>query len=386
MKNILYLLFIATTIVACGNKESSVQEIIESKDIKAIRAKKKALGIKIQTIESEIEQLSAAIERIDPNKKIPLVTTLNVKDTVFNHYIELLGNVETKQNLVLTPELPGILTEVYVTEGQAVKKGQLLAKIDDGGLSQQLAQMQIQADLAKTTFERQQRLWNQKIGSEIQYLQAKATYEAQNKALSQMRKNISKTAIKAPFSGRIDDVITKKGSVVAPGQTPLMRIVSLNNMYVEAAVPEKYINTVKKGTNVVVDLPVLGTSLNAKIRQAGSFINPSSRTYTIEVGVPNKNGSIKPNLTAKLRINDYSNSKALLIPQNLISENAEGEQYVYAIGRNSKGEPVAKQQTVTTGKIQGDLIEVISGLKNNTLLISEGARSVKNNQVVEVLN
>ena len=386
MKNILYLLFIATTIVACGNKESSVQEIIESKDIKAIRAKKKALGIKIQTIESEIEQLSAAIERIDPNKKIPLVTTLNVKDTVFNHYIELLGNVETKQNLVLTPELPGILTEVYVTEGQAVKKGQLLAKIDDGGLSQQLAQMQIQADLAKTTFERQQRLWNQKIGSEIQYLQAKATYEAQNKALSQMRKNISKTAIKAPFSGRIDDVITEKGSVVAPGQTPLMRIVSLNNMYVEAAVPEKYINTVKKGTNVVVDLPVLGTSLNAKIRQAGSFINPSSRTYTIEVEVPNKNASIKPNLTAKLLINDYSNSKALLIPQNLISENAEGEQYVYAIGRNSKGEPVAKQQTITTGKIQGDLIEVISGLKNNTLLISEGARSVKNNQVVEVLN
>ncbi len=385
MKNILYLLFIATTIVACGNKESSVQEIIDSKDIKAIRAKKKALGSKIQTIESEIEQLSAAIEKIDPNKKIPLVTTLNVKNTVFNHYIELLGNVETKQNLVLTPEFPGILTEVYVTEGQAVRKGQLLAKIDDGGLTQQLAQMQIQSDLAKTTFERQQRLWNQKIGSEIQYLQAKASYEAQNKALSQMRKNIAKTAVKAPFSGRIDDVITEKGSVVAPGQTPLLRIVSLNNMYVEAAVPEKYISTVKKGTDVVVDFPVLGTSLNANVRQAGSFINPASRTYTIEVAVPNKNGSIKPNLTAKLRINDYTNTKALLIPQNLISENAEGAQYVYAIGKNDKGITIAKQQTITTGKIQGDLIEVLTGIKSNDQLISEGARSVKNNQVVEVL-
>lgn len=385
MKNILYLLFIATTIVACGNKEASVQEIIDSKDIKAIRAKKKALGSKIQTIESEIEQLSAAIEKIDPNKKIPLVTTLSVKETAFNHYIELLGNVETKQNLVLTPEFAGILTEVYVTEGQAVRKGQLLAKIDDGGLSQQLAQMQIQSDLAKTTFERQQRLWNQKIGSEIQYLQAKASYEAQNKSLSQMRKNIAKTAVKAPFSGRIDDVITEKGSVVAPGQTPLLRIVSLNNMYVEAAVPEKYISTVKKGTDVVVDFPVLGTSLNANIRQAGSFINPASRTYTIEVAVPNKNGSIKPNLTAKLRINDYTNAKALLIPQNLISENAEGDQYVYAIGKNDKGINIAKQQTITTGKIQGDLIEVLTGIKSNDQLISEGARSVKNNQVVEVL-
>lgn len=386
MKNILYLLFIATTLVACGKKETSVQEIIAAKDIEAIRAKKKALGTEIQSLETQIAQLSAAIEKIDPNKKIPLVTTLSVKDTVFNHYIELLGNVETKQNLVLTPEFAGILTQVYVTEGQAVRKGQLLAKIDDGGLSQQLAQMQIQADLAKTTFERQQRLWNQKIGSEIQFLQAKAAYEAQNEALNQMNKNIAKTAITAPFSGRIDDVITEKGSVVAPGQTPLMRIVSLNNMYVEAAVPEKYISTVNKGTNVVVDFPVLGTKIDAKIRQAGSFINPASRTYTIEVGVPNKKGNIKPNLTAKLLINDYSNAKALLIPQNLISENAEGAQYVYAIGKNNKGETTAKQQTITTGKVQGDLIEVVSGIKSNDLLISEGARSVKNNQVVEVLN
>lgn len=386
MKNILYLLFIATTLVACGKKETSVQEIIAAKDIEAIRAKKKALGSEIQSLETQIAQLSAAIEKIDPNKKIPLVTTLSAKDTIFNHYIELLGNVETKQNLVLTPEFAGILTQVYVTEGQAVRKGQLLAKIDDGGLSQQLAQMQIQADLAKTTFERQQRLWNQKIGSEIQFLQAKAAYEAQNEALNQMKKNIAKTAITAPFSGRIDDVITEKGSVVAPGQTPLMRIVSLNNMYVEAAVPEKYISTINKGTNVVVDFPVLGTKIDTKIRQAGSFINPASRTYTIEVGVPNKNGNIKPNLTAKLLINDYTNAKALLIPQNLISENAEGAQYVYAIGKNNNGETIAKQQTITTGKVQGDLIEVVSGIKNNDLLISEGARSVKNNQVVEVLN
>jgi len=386
MKNILYFLFIATTIVACKDKETSVQEIIDSKNIEAIRAKKKALGNEIQSLKTKVAQLSTTIEKIDPNKKIPLVTTLSVKDTVFNHYIELLGNVETKQNLVLTPEFAGILTQVYVTEGQAVRKGQLLAKIDDGGLSQQLAQMQIQADLAKTTFERQQRLWDQKIGSEIQFLQAKAAYETQSEALNQMKKNIAKTAITAPFSGRIDDVITEKGSVVAPGQTPLMRIVSLNNMYVEAAVPEKYISTVKKGTNVVIDFPVLGTSLNAKIRQAGSFINPSSRTYTIEVGVPNKKGNIKPNLTAKLLINDYSNAKALLVPLNLISENAEGAQYVYAIGKNSKGETTAKQQTITTGKVQGDLIEVVSGIKSNALLISEGARSVKNNQVVEVLN
>jgi len=369
MKKILYVLLIVT-LVACGKKEPSVGDIIASKNIEDIRNKKKALGIEKQAIEAKIAQLSDAIEKIDPNKKVPLVTTLTVKDTLFNHFIELQGNVQTKQNLVLTPEYAGILTQVYVKEGQAVRKGQILAKIDDGGLGQQLAQMQIQADLAKTTFERQERLWNQKIGSET---------------ISQMRQNLAKTNIRAPFSGRIDDVITEKGSVVAPGQTPIIRIVNLNQMYVEAAVPERYISSVKKGTNVNVEFPVLNQSLSAKVRQAGSFINPTSRTYTVEVAVPNKRGDIKPNLTAKLKINDYTNTKALLIPQNLISENALGEQYVYAIARNAKNETIAKQQTITTGKTQGSAVEILSGIKANDQLISEGARSVKNNQVIEVL-
>jgi len=148
-----------------------------------------------------------------------------------------------------------------------------------------------------------------------------------------MRQNLAKTIIRAPFSGRIDDVITEKGAVVAPGQTPIIRIVNLNQMYVEAFVPERYISSVKKGTTVNVEFPVLNQSVDAKIRQAGSFINPTSRTYTVEVAVPNKQGTIKPNLTAKLKINDYTNPKALLIPQNLISENAEGVQYVYAIAK-----------------------------------------------------
>jgi len=384
MKKLIYSLLVVI-VAACGRKEPSVEDIIASKDIEAIRAKKKALSTKKQAIDAKIVQLSDAIEKIDPNKKVPLVTTLAVKSEIFNHYIELQGNVQTKQNLVLTPEYAGILTKVYVKEGQAVKKGQILAKIDDGGLGQQLAQMQIQSELAKTTFERQERLWNQKIGSEIQYLQAKTSYEAQKKAVSQMRQNLAKTIIRAPFSGRIDDVITEKGAVVAPGQTPIIRIVNLNQMYVEAFVPERYISSVKKGTTVNVEFPVLNQSVDAKIRQAGSFINPTSRTYTVEVAVPNKQGTIKPNLTAKLKINDYTNPKALLIPQNLISENAEGVQYVYAIAKNAKNETIAKQQTIATGKTQGSTVEVLSGIKANDQLISEGARSVKNNQVIEVL-
>ncbi len=385
MKNLIYP-FLFLLVVACGKKETTVADTIASNDIKSIRAKKKELSTQQQNIIAQIKQLNTAIEKLDPNKKVPLVTTFTIKDTLFNHYIELQGSLQTKQNLVLTPEYAGILSQVYVKEGQYVNRGQVLARIDDGGLSQQLSQMEIQAQLAKTTFERQKRLWDQKIGSEIQYLQAKTAYEAQGKAIDQMKSTIAKTSIRAPFNGRIDDVITEKGAVVAPGQTQIFRIVNLNQMYVEAEVPERYVSTIKKGTNVSVDIPVIGKTLTAKVRQAGSFINPANRTYKVEVAVPNKEKNIKPNLTAKLKINDYTNPKALLIPQSLISENAAGDQYVFAVNTNSKNETIATQKTIKTGLTQGSLVEVMHGIKAGDVLVSEGARSVKNQQPIEVLN
>lgn len=385
MKNIIYPL-IVLLLIGCGKEETTVESVIASNDVKVIRAKKKELTDQQKALITKIEQLEAAIDKIDPNKKVPLVTAFKVKDTLFNHYIELQGSLQTKQNLVLTPEFSGILTNVYVKEGQYVKKGQALAKIDDGGLSQQLSQLEIQTQLTKTTFERQERLWNQKIGSEIQFLQAKTNYEAQQKAVSQLKSNLNKTVITAPFSGTIDEIITEKGSVVSPGVSQILRIVNLNQMYVQVDVPERYISTVKKGTNTLVEIPVIGKSYPSKVKQASSFINPTNRTYSIDVSVPNKEKLIKPNLTARLKITDYNNEKAILIPQNLISENAEGTQYVYTIDKNSKSETIAAQKVIETGKSQGSLVEVTKGISSGDLLIEEGARSVKNEQPVEVLN
>ena len=270
------------------------------------------------------------------------------------------------------------LTNVYVTEGEKVSKGQILGKIDDGGLSQQLAQLQIQADLAKTTYERQKRLWDQSIGSEIQYLQAKSNYESQTEAVNQLKQQIAKTTIRAPFKGTIDDVITEQGSVVVAGQTQLMRIVSLNDMYIETDIPERYISDVTKGKKVNVEFPVLGENIETEIRQAGDFINPSNRTFKVEVAIPNKEKNIKPNLTAKLKINDYTNQNAILIPQSIISENAEGEQYVYIVkDKNENDEGVAKRTIIKTGKTQGDVIEVLEGIENDVEIIQEGAQTVK---------
>lgn len=388
MKNI-YLLFISLVILSsCGGEnKKSIEDIIAEGNLSTLRERRSKIEAEELAISEKLKQLDEAISKLDDSKKLPLVTTIKAHEEVFDHFLELQGNVKTKENIVISPEISGILQQIYVKEGQKVNKGQILATIDDGGLSQQVAQLQIQADLAKTTFERQERLWNQKIGSEIQYLQAKSNYEAQEKAVDQMKIQLDKTLVKAPFSGVIDDIITDQGSVVVPGQSQLMRIVSLNNMYIEVDVPENYINNVTKNKNVIVEFPVLEKVIEAKIRQAGNYINPGNRSFKIEVAVPNKDKSIKPNLTAKIKINDYTNKKALLIPQSIISENANGEQYVYVVtDQNEDNEAHVKRVIIQTGKTQGDVIEVLSGLENGSEIIKEGARSAREGQTVKIIN
>ncbi len=386
MKYLYITLISAIVLTSCGSdKNKSVEDIIASKDLEQIRQKKAELDASAQEIAAKLKLLEKEIKTLDPQEKIPLITTFKAKETEFNHFVELQGNVSTKQNVVITAEYGGVLSKVYVREGQKVSKGQTLAKIDDGGLSQQLAQAKIQTDLAKTTFERQKRLWDQKIGSEIQYLQAKSTYESQEQMVNQLQQQVGKTIVRAPFSGTIDDVITEQGTVVAPGQSQLFRIVNLDDMYIETDVPERYVADIVPGKRVQVNFPVLGKDVDAKVRQAGNFINPANRTFKVEVALPNKDVSIKPNLTAKLKINDYSSEKAILIPQSIISENAEGQQYVYTVTDKDGEKAKAKRTIIETGKTQGDNIEVLSGIENGEEIIDEGARSVKDGQDVKIL-
>jgi len=215
MKKInILILPIVFLLASCGSgNKKDIDTLISEKNVDAITKKRDALKADKTELDAKIKKLSDAIEEINPTKKYPLVTTVIAKDSLFNHYLELQGSVDTKKNIVITPEMSGILKQVFVKEGQRVSKGQVLARVDDGGMSQQLAQLQIQADFAKTTYDRQKRLWDQKIGSEIQFLQTKSSYEAQKKAVDQLKVQISKTAIRAPFSGVIDDVITEQGSV-----------------------------------------------------------------------------------------------------------------------------------------------------------------------------
>ena len=387
MKKIYSILVLSLLLVACGSSENgSVSQTIESGDLEAIRSMKTNLTNQLNGIETDLVALEAAIANLDTNENLPLVTTFEVQPQVFNHYLDLQGNVKRRENVLLYPEMAGTLLTVKVKKGARVSKGQILAVIDNGGMSNQLSQLKTQAALAQTTFERQATLWEQKIGSEIQYLQSKAQAEAQANAVLQLEKVLAKAQITAPFSGVIDQVLKDPGTVVSPGNgSEVFRLINLSNMYIEVDVPEGYLGAVTKGKKAGVYFPVLQDSVNAVVRETGNYINPNNRSFSAEIAVENPNGQIKPNLNARVHINDYTNENALLIPQSVISENAAGEQYAYVAELNN-GEAIAKRHIITTGKTQGDYVEITSGISAGDLIIKEGARSVKDAQAVKILN
>jgi RND family efflux transporter MFP subunit len=371
MKKIILIATISALLFSCGKKEenTNIDSLIASKNLVSIKAKRAEL-------QTQLTQLDNAIAELDVKKTDEALVTLEtVKDTVFSHYLEVQGNVNTKENLIIYPQFAGILNTVNVIAGQRVSKGQVLGTIDDGGLSQQLAQLENQLALAKTTFERQKRLWDQKIGSEIQYLQAQTNMVSQQKAVSQMKAQLAKTRVIAPFNGVIDELIAERGQVVGPGQG-LMRIVNLNNMFVSTTVPESYIGKLKVGTEVSVYLASLGKSFNGKIRQVGNNINPNNRSFGIEVSVPNTDNLLRPNQVAKLKITDYTSSKAVVVPSNVIQEDAEGNQFVFEVTAIKDKTGIAKKVIVKVGKTSDNFTEILSGLEPKTMVVGDGVKTV----------
>ena len=364
------VVLIATSLllIACGEK--STDDLIKDKNITELKNRK-------ATIQAELEKIDAAL--VNGNKtpeSEALVSVVTVKDTVFNHYIEIQGNVNTKENILVQPEFSGTLTTLNVKAGQRVSKGQILGKVDDAGMSQQLASIENQYALAKTTFERQKNLWDKKIGSEIQFLQAQAQMISAQKSVAQMRAQVAKTVIRAPFSGTIDEVFVERGQVVAPSPQGLMRIVNLSNMYVSTTVPETYIGKLKPGTEVDVFLTSLGKTYKGKVRQVANFINPSNRSFGIEVSVPNPDNLLRPNQVAKLKIIDYTIKNAIVVPTNVVQEDGEHNKFVF-IATNVNGKSgVAKKVLVKVGKSSNNVTEILSGLAANDVIITEGVNNI----------
>ena len=372
MKRIITILTLSLVLFSCSKKESTatIDDLIKSKNTKELQAKK-------ALIQADIAKIDVALATLEVKKdEEALVSVLTVKDTLFNHYLDIQGNVNTKENVLVQPEIPGTLVTLNVKAGQHVAAGQILGRVDDGGSSQQVASLETQYQLAKTTFERQKNLWNQKIGSEIQYLQAQTQMISLSKSVAQAKAQLARTLIKAPFSGTIDEVYVERGQVVAASAQGLMRIVNLGNMYVSTTVPETYVDKLKVGTEVNVFITSLGKAYKGKVRQVGSFINPSNRSFGIEVAIPNPGNLLRPNQVAKLKIIDYVSKNAVVVPTNVVQEDGEHNKFVFTVTNSNGKTGTAKKVLVKVGKSSDNVTEILSGLSPNDVIVTEGVNTI----------
>ena len=386
--NKIYTLLLIIIISGCNSsRNASIESLIELGDLEELKKRKKEYVDAMNTMKVELNEINDGISLLDENERLTLVSKYEIQQTIFNTYIEAQANLKTRKNVLILPEFQGTLEKVFVSEGQKVKKGQLLAEINDSGLNEQYEQMVIQAEFAKENFERTQRLWDNNIGSEMQYLKSKTDYEASKKMVDQMKDRLLKTKIYAPFDGEIDEIISNVGSNLIPGVSQILRLVNLDIIYAESFVSEKYISFIGEGTEAIVQIPLLNMDYRSSVNQTGNFINPSNRTFRIEVPVENFDNRIKQNLDAKIKINIYKKDDAIVIPLRIVREDALGKNFVYVMSEDNKeGVYLTSKQFITLGNKSEDKVEVTEGLALGDIVVLEGAYSVEDSQRVKLID
>jgi len=383
-----YISILTLIIISCNSSGSlNINSLIENGDLEELIKRKKEYVDTMNNMQIELNEINDGISFLDENEKLTLVSNYEIKEQVFNSYIEAQANLKTRKNVLILPEFQGTLEQIFVDEGQNVQKGKLLAEINDSGLKEQLEQLTIQANFAKENFERTERLWNNNIGSEIQFLKSKTDFESSQKMVEQMKDRLAKTKIYAPFDGEVDEIISNQGSNLIPGVSQILRLVNLDKIYAEAFVSEKYISFIDEGTEAIVHVPLLGKEINSKIIQTGNFINPSNRTFRIEVPVENIDNKIKQNLDAKIKINIYSKKDAVVIPLRIVREDASGKKFVYVMNKDIKeGVYITVKTFISLGNKNNTDAEIIEGLKIGDMLVLEGASIVEDSQRVKLIN
>jgi len=345
MKKLIITLSLILLLSCNSSRNSSINDLINKGDLETLKKKKKEYVDLMNDLRLDLNDINNGIMLLDENEQIQVISKFNVIEKEFTTYVELQANLKSRKNVVILSEFQGALKNLFVREGQLVKKGELLAEINDSGLKEQLDQMLIQANYTKDNFDRVKRLWEKNIGSEMQFLKAKSDFETNNKMVEQIRDQLSKTKIYAPFDGEIDEIISNLGSNLVPG-SPILRVVNLDIIYAEAQVPEKYVSSIELGTEALVSIPLLNKEVTSKIVQSGNFINPNNRTFRVEAPVENKDKRIKQNLNARIKIKNYSNIKALVVPLRVIREDASGRPFIYKLA-----EPKTADLIFRSGKV-----------------------------------
>ncbi|MDP6909729.1 MAG: efflux RND transporter periplasmic adaptor subunit, partial [Flavobacteriales bacterium] len=368
MRTNILIVAVLLGLISCGGEPT-----LEEK--KAVLDAKK---IELANLQNEInkmeEELMAADSTLVKQEELGiLVAVKELEPEMFAHYFMVNGSIQAVEQANVSPEQGGQIKQILVKEGDQVSAGTTLAKLNTGIIQKNLNELDNAIELAQTVYDRQARLWENKIGSEIQYLQAKNNLESLQKKRETAVEQMSMSVIKAPFSGVVDILHQKEGELAAPGH-PILTVVNMNEMKVKADVSENYVQAVKPNAEVDVDFPSFGISTTATIRSVSNIINPMNRTFSVEVRIPNTEGSLKPNGIATIKIRDFQADSALVVPAISIGRDGKGS-FLFVVNE-AEGKPVATKTYITTDRTSNGKTMVVDGIKAGDLVVIEGYNEV----------
>ena len=374
MKKLIFVIAIGI-ITSCASKVDNPanSEEIENQ-IAEYKKQVVELNKKINELEKDLQSYS------DESVQGTRVSIKELAFEEFNHYIEVNGVVEAINAAYISPEINGQIKEIYVEEGQYVKKGQLLIKINSSVIESTLKEVETSLELAITVYEKQKQLWEKNIGSELDYLQAKNNKESLESRLETLQAQIDMAMIKAPIDGIVDEVFVKDGELAIPG-IQMIQLVNLNNLYVNADVSEAYITKVKKGEMVVLEFPSYpDIIMNVPVHRIGNVVKSANRTFKVQLKIKNENDQIKPNVLARIKINDYTTENALLVSSLIVKQDLKGS-YVFV----ANGDNTANKAYIETGMSYMDLTMVTTGLSVGDRVIVNGYNQVSNGSKLEIV-
>ncbi len=370
MKNTsIFLILLVFVLSSCGSSDKKAE-------LEQLKKERDEISQKISKLEAEISA-SDTTDSATQEKKATMVKVTTVQQSPFVHYINVQGRVVSDKNIMLSAKAAGTINKIYVDEGQAVKQGQILAQIDPDLLNKSMEELRTSLELANTLFERQKNLWEQNIGTEVQYLQAKNTKESLEKRIASLNEQLQQTKIIAPFSGIVDEITIREGEVAAPN-TPAIRIVSPTEFKIRAEIAENYMSVVQKGNTVLVELPDFEEPIASKVTTVSRVIDPSNRTFQIEVSLPDSVSShLKANMVTYINVEDYKNQEAVVVPINAVQFTDDGDDYVF-VAENGR----AVVRPIKVGKTHNNDAEVLSGLKPGDKVIVTGHRNLVDEQAI----
>lgn len=365
-KNLITIMLIGV-LISCQNSNK------ESNSIKELKNEKETLIRQIDSLGKRLSSVESKISKFSSVDQLTNVTAIQLEEKEFRHYLEVQGIIKADQSVEIYPERNGTVKKIYVSEGDKVSKGQTLLKIDSSVIEASIAELKTQLDLAVTTFNRQERLWRKKIGSEIEFLNAKAKKEGLENSLKSLRAQADKLQISSPFDGKVDEIFLKQGGVANP-MVKAIRIINLDKVHVEIEVTESYLKYIKIGSIVELFFPSVNKNLSAKVNQIGNYINPENRSFKVRVDIENKDNTLKANLLADVKINDFEKI-GIVIPNDLIQKDGSGKLFVYTLNKNS-GSYIVEKTVIHQERSYNNESLISKGLTVNSILVDKGSRLV----------